>query len=142
MYDKAKTLEYSIDEIITIASVIQKEAGLKAEMNKVSSVIHNRLNDSYNKLECDVTINYLTKYVIPYLESDTDRYNEYYNTYKCNGLPAGAICNPGIEAINAALEPAETKYMFFVTDKTDPSIYYYAETYKEHLQNCKTAGWN
>ncbi len=142
MYEKAEKLGYSMDEIIIIASVIQKEAGLKSEMNKVSSVIHNRLNDSYNKLECDVTINYLTKYVIPYLDGDTDRYNEYYNTYKCKGLPAGAICNPGIEAINAALEPADTKYMFFVTDKTDPSKYYYAETYKEHLQNCKTAGWN
>lgn len=142
MYDKAEKLGYSMDEILIIASVIQKEAGIKSEMNKVSSVIHNRLNDSYNKLECDVTINYLTKYVIPYLDGDTDRYNEYYNTYKCKGLPAGAICNPGIDAINAALEPAETKYMFFVTDKTDTSKYYYAETYKEHLENCKTAGWN
>lgn len=143
MYQKAKDLGYSMDEIITIASIIQKEAGIKKEMPKVSSVLHNRLNDSYNKLECDVTINYLTKYVIPYLEGDnTDRYNEYYNTYKCKGLPAGAICNPGIEAINAALEPADTKYMFFVTDKTDTSKYYYAETYKEHLKNCKKAGWN
>ena len=143
MYQKAEKLGYSMDEIITIASIIQKEAGIKKEMPKVSSVLHNRLNDSYNKLECDVTINYLNKYVIPYLEGDdTDRYNEYYNTYKCKGLPAGAICNPGIEAINAALEPADTKYMFFVTDKTDTSKYYYAETYKEHLQNCKKAGWN
>ena len=143
MYQKAKDLGYSMDEIITIASIIQKEAGIKKEMPKVSSVLHNRLNDSYNKLECDVTINYLTKYVIPYLEGDnTDRYNEYYNTYKSKGLPAGAICNPRIEAINAALEPADTKYMFFVTDKTDTSKYYYAETYKEHLKNCKKAGWN
>lgn len=143
MYQKAETLGYTMDEIITIASVIQKEAGLKAEMNKVSSVLHNRLNDSYNKLECDVTINYLNKYVIPYIaEEDSEKYNEYYNTYKCKGLPAGAICNPGIEAINAALEPADTKYMFFVTDKTDTEKYYYAETYEEHLDNCKKAGWN
>ncbi|MGN0463640.1 MAG: endolytic transglycosylase MltG [Acutalibacteraceae bacterium] len=143
MYRKAEKLGYSMDEIITIASIIQKEAGIKKEMPKVSSVLHNRLNDSYNKLECDVTINYLKKYVIPFISGDdTDRYNEYYNTYKCQGLPAGAICNPGIDAINAALEPADTKYMFFVTDKTDTSKYYYAETYKEHLQNCKKAGWN
>lgn len=143
MYLKAEKLGYSIDEIVTIASIIQKEAGIKKEMNKVSSVLHNRLNDSYNKLECDVTINYLNKYVIPYLEAeDTEKYNEYYNTYKCKGLPAGAICNPGIEAITAALEPADTKYMFFVTDKTDTDKYYYAETYDEHLKNCKKAGWN
>lgn len=143
IYQRADKLGYSIDEIITIASVIQKEAGIKKEMNKVSSVLHNRLNDSYNKLECDVTINYLKKYVAPYLgEENTDKYDEYYNTYKRKGLPVGAICNPGVEAINAALEPADTKYMFFVTDKTDTEKYYYAETYQEHLDNCKKAGWN
>lgn len=140
---KAESLGFTVDEVLTIASIIQKEAGLKEQMTKVSSVIHNRLSASYNKLECDVTINYLEKYVIPYLdpESDTSRYNEYYNTYKCKGLPAGPICNPGIEAIEAAVNPEDTDYLFFVTDKEDPSIYYYAVTYEEHKANCKKAGW-
>ena len=139
-YQKAEQLGLSLDEVITLASIIQKEADVNSEMNKVSSVLHNRLKASYNRLECDVTINYLNKYVIPNLETDSDRYNEFYNTYKCYGLPAGAICNPGIAAINAALEPADTNYMFFVTDQN--GNYLYAKTYEEHLENCKKAGLN
>lgn len=139
MYTQADTLGYTMDEIIAIASIIQKEADIVGEMNTVSSVIHNRLNASYNRLECDVTIHYLEKYVKPYLTEDKDKYNELYNTYKCYGLPAGPICNPGIAAIKAALYPEDTDYMFFVTDSD--MNYYYAETYEEHLANCKKCGY-
>lgn len=137
---RAQELGYTIDEILTIASIIQKEAGILDEMGKVSSVIYNRLNDSYNRLGCDVTIHYLNKYVIPYIDGDTERYNEYYNTYKCYGLPKGPICNPGLDAINAALYPEDTPYFFFVTDKD--MNFYYSKTYEEHLENCKKAGIN
>lgn len=138
MKARAAELGYTMDEILTIASIIQKEAGIKTEMGKVSSVIYNRLNDSYNRLGCDVTIHYLNKYVIPYIDGDTERYNEYYNTYKCYGLPKGPICNPGLDAINAALYPEDTPYFFFVTDKDNN--YYYSKTYEEHLENCTKAG--
>ena len=140
MKKRAEELGYTVDEILTIASIIQKEAGILSEMGKVSSVIYNRLGGSYNRLGCDVTIHYLNKYVIPYIDGDTDRYNEYYNTYKCYGLPKGPICNPGLDAINAALYPEDTPYKFFVTDKE--LNFYYAETYEEHLDNCKKAGLN
>ncbi|MGN1117495.1 MAG: endolytic transglycosylase MltG [Acutalibacteraceae bacterium] len=140
MKKRAEELGYTIDEILTIASIIQKEAGILSEMGKVSSVIYNRLGDSYNRLGCDATIHYLNNYVIPYIDGDTDRYNEYYNTYKCYGLPKGPICNPGLDAINAALYPEDTPYKFFVTDKK--LNFYYAETYEEHLDNCKKAGLN
>lgn len=140
MISRADELGYTIDEILTIASIIQKEAGIPDEMGKVSSVLHNRLNDTYNFLSCDVTIHYLNKYVIPYIDGDTQRYNEFYNTYKCRGLPKGPICNPGIDAINAALYPEDTPYFFFVTD--EDMNYYYAKTYDEHLENCKKAGLN
>lgn len=140
MKKRAGELGYTVDEILTIASIIQKEAGILSEMGKVSSVIYNRLGDSYNRLGCDATIHYLNKYVIPYIDGDTDRYNEYYNTYKCYGLPKGPICNPGLDAINAALYPEDTPYKFFVTDKE--LNFYYAETYEEHLDNCKKAGLN
>jgi len=142
MIEKANESGYSVDEILTIASIIQKESGYEKEMGKVSSVLHNRLSASYNRLECDVTIDYLNEYVISYLDGDKERYNEYYNTYKCYGLPSGAICNPGLSAIEASLSPEKTDYMFFVTDKTQKDIYYYAVTYEEHLANCKKAGWN
>lgn len=140
MKARAQELGYTVDEILTVASIIQKEAGIQKEMATVSSVIYNRLNDSYNRLGCDVTIHYLNKYVIPYIDGDTERYNEYYNTYKCYGLPKGPICNPGLDAIHAALYPEDTPYYFFVTDKDNN--FYYSKTYEEHLDNCKKVGIN
>lgn len=141
MKKKAEKLGYSMDEIITLASVIQAEAGIQKEMSKVSSVLHNRLESAdYGLLQCDVTIHYVNENILtsPYLEGEKSRFAEYYNTYKRKGLPVGAICNPGLEAINAALEPEKTDYFYFVTDKD--WNYYYASTYEEHLKNCKKCG--
>ena len=66
----------------------------------------------------------------PYLTEDKDRFNSFYNTYKCTGLPEGPICNPGMDAINAALNPEQTDYFYFATDKAGK--YYYAKTLAEH----------
>ena len=141
MKEKAKKLGYSMDEIITLASIIQSEAGDVKEMGKVSSVLHNRIESpDYGKLQCDVTINYVNENILvsPYVEGYKARFSEYYNTYKVSGLPVGAICNPGADAINAALNPEKTDYFYFVTDKD--WNYYYASTYEEHLKNCKKCG--
>ena len=130
-----------MDEIITLASIIQSEAGDVKEMGKVSSVLHNRIESpDYGKLQCDVTINYVNENILdsPYIDGDKTRFSEYYNTYKVSGLPVGAICNPGADAINAALNPEKTDYFYFVTDKD--WNYYYASTYEEHLKNCKKCG--
>lgn len=138
---RAAELGYTMDEIITLASIIQEEAGNPEEMPLVSSVLHNRIESpDYGKLQCDVTINYVNDCIkdSPYLTGDTEKYSELYNTYKCDGLPVGAICNPGIDAIEAALYPADTNYYFFVTDSD--WNYYYAETYAEHQQNCRNVG--
>lgn len=133
-------LGYSVDEILTIASIIQEEAGNPAEMGKVSSVIHNRLDSSrFPKLQCDVATFYLRDYVKPYV--DEARYEELtdlYNTYNCEGLPAGPITNVGMDAINAALYPEDTDYYYFVTDSD--GNYLYAETWSGHLENCDIAG--
>ncbi|MCQ2461908.1 MAG: endolytic transglycosylase MltG [Clostridia bacterium] len=134
---KAQSAGYTLDEIITVASIMQEEA-IPAEMKKVSSVLFNRL-DSGMQLQCDVTIDYIENSVKPY--KDSEAYAEYYNTYKCAALPEGPICSPGMEAIDAALEPEQTDYLFFVTDRADPDIYYYAADYSAHLDNCDTAGW-
>lgn len=139
MYARADELEMTMDEVITLASIIQKEASPEV-MAKVSSVIHNRLESpSYPRLQCDATYLYLKSSVKPYLDTENaDKYDEFYNTYDCVGLPSGAITNPGTAAINAALYPEDTEYFFFVTDKD--GNYYFAKTYAEHLNNCKTAG--
>lgn len=128
---------FTVDEILTLASIIEKEAFGHEQMPKISSVLHNRL-DAGMQLQCDVTINYVEGAIKPFIDGDVDRYNEYYNTYKCGGLPAGAICNPSIDAIHAALNPAETDFYYFVTDQD--SNYYYASTLAEHEENCRTAG--
>lgn len=133
-------LGYTVDEILTIASIIQEEAGYPEHMGKVSSVIHNRLNSTgYPRLQCDVATFYLRDYVKPYVdEAEYEGYVDLYNTYNCEGLPAGPISNIGMAAINAALYPEETDYYYFVTDSD--GNYYYAETWQGHLENCDIAG--
>lgn len=138
---KAELMGYTIDEILALASIIQEEASEQEHMPGVSSVLHNRLEKhDYDRLECDVTVNYIKNNVkdSPYIRVDIDEVYGNYDTYECYGLPLGPICNPGVNAIEAALYPPETNYFFFVTDAD--WNYYYAETYEEHQINCKKAG--
>lgn len=130
---------FTPDQILTLASVIQKEAGSEKEMKNISAVLHNRLRIDM-KLQCDPTINYVERYLKPYLDGDVNRYNAYYNTYKCRGLPAGPICNPGLAAIRAAMRPSDIDAIYFITD--DAGIYHYASDYEEHLANCRAAGYD
>lgn len=153
MKQRAKTLGYTMDQMMTLASVIQKECDADIdECANVSSVFHNRLKDpvSFPKLESDVTTFYVSqnlKDVIGYqdgvaLENQNDevkKYMELYSTYYREGLPVGPICNPGIKAINAALHPADTNYVFFLTDKSGEH-FYYASTIAEHNANGVKAG--
>ncbi|BCK00380.1 endolytic transglycosylase MltG [Anaerocolumna chitinilytica] len=121
---KAAALGYSIDQILTIASIIEKEGNKQDIMNNISSVIYNRLNKNM-KLQMDSTINYVEWYVKPFIDGDINRYNSYYNTYKCAALPAGPICNPGRKAIDAALNPPQTEYLYFHSDKGN---YFFSST--------------
>ena len=131
MYKKAEELGMSMDEVITLASIIQQEASVPSVMANVSSVLHNRLNSpSYPRLQCDATIFYLKRSVKPYISGDVNRYNSLYNMYKCKGLPAGPIANPGMNSIRAALYPAETDYYFYALDTT--GVHHFSETYYEH----------
>ncbi len=139
--ERADELGLTMDEVIIIASIIQEEAGNPANMKGVSSVIHNRLNSrDFPRLQCDVAVAYLQKYVKPYYDRETySVYCDYYNIVTDRkGLPAGAISNPGTDAIEAALYPDDTDYYYFVTDEDEN--YYYAETWSEHKANCRKAG--
>ncbi len=136
--DAIKESEYSFDEIITIASLIQAEAGDVYEMGKVSSVFHNRLKSSmFPSLQSDVTINYVENVIKPTIAYPDQNLYDAYNTYKCKGLMPGPICTPTKEAIRAALYPNNTNYYYFVTDHTGK--YYYATSYAQHQRNCQTA---
>lgn len=138
---RAQGLDLTLDEIITLASIIQKESFTHDSMKNVSSVLHNRLKSpSFRRLQCDVTIHYINDYVTnsPHISENTDVFAEKYNTYKCDGLPAGPITNPGLAAIEAALYPAETNYYYFVTDSQ--WNYYYSSTYAQHKAKCRELG--
>ncbi len=137
MMSQASALGYSMDEVLTVASIIEKEGANSKEVAKIAAVIYNRL-EAGMKLQMDSTIYYIERNVKPYLTGDINRYNSYYNTYKCSALPAGPISNPGMTTIKAALNPADSDYLYFCHDGN--ANYYYAETYEEHQENLKLAG--
>ena len=106
----------SIHQIITIASIIEKETGASFERPVISSVFHNRLKKKM-RLESDPTVIYgIKKFNGNITRKDLKTFTPY-NTYVIKGLPPGPIANPGIKAINAALFPADTDFLFFVSKK-------------------------
>lgn len=145
--ERADELGMTMDEVITLASIIQVEAANSEQMPGVSSVLHNRLDNTYTfpKLECDSTTAYYTKYIAPYftnssadmnsMETFRNRYDTYDND--CIGLPVGPVSNPGNAAISAALYPSDTGYYFFNHD-VNGGIYY-AVTAAEHDRNVAIA---
>lgn len=134
---KARAMGYSMDQILTVASIIEKEGANPNEVRKIAAVIYNRL-EAGMQLQMDSGIYYIERSVKPYISGDVNRYNSLYDMYKCKGLPAGPICNPGARTINAALDPADVNYLYFCHDSS--AKYYYADTYEEHLENLKKAG--
>lgn len=132
-----KKLGMSMDEIITIASIIQREAKDSTQMKDISSVIHNRLEDSatYPLIEMNSTKDYIASLKEFNLFNDFyyELYLDSYNTYSNQGLPPGPICSPGKSAIEAALFPSDTNYNFFCHSETGEV--YYAVTAAEHQAN-------
>ncbi len=134
--EQCQALGMTRDEIMIIASIIQREAANKSQMGLVSSVLHNRLKHSVSwpLLGCDSTKNYITNYVRPNVTPDKAAiFTNYYDTYISQGLPPGPICNPGDDAINAALFPEDTNYYYFRHDKYGKI--YMAKTQTEHDRN-------
>lgn len=135
--EKASSLGMSVDDIIRLASIIEKEAANADQAPLVSSVLHNRLSNSgiYPTLQCDSTKEYIDEYISKRVEDKNkiDAYTARYNTYNCEGLPVGAICNPGKVSIEAALNPKKTNYFFFAHD-VNKKIYL-AKTDSEHRAN-------
>lgn len=132
-YARMEELGISLDETLTLASIIQMEAGSLDQMSRISSVFWNRLNnvETFPKLQSDPTINYVEDVIKPHISSYDEVIFEGYNTYECNGLPAGAICNPGYDAIQAALYPASTDYYYFYANLNTGETYF-SRTLSEH----------
>lgn len=153
MYAELKKQEMTLPELITLASFVQEEAGNSQDSN-VAQVFRNRLaegspyprlqSNTSSHIQSDADNNYLWNWVAPYYggwDNIPENIVAAYDTYSCKGLPAGPISNPGLAAIQAALDPqpdedAKDAY-FFVTDLK--GNYYYARTLSEHNANCQTA---
>ena len=135
--ERAKELGLTVDEVMNIAAIIQREAKGKSQMYIISSVIHNRLNASstYPTLDMNSTKDYISSLESYKLFSDFyyELYLNTYNTYSSQGLPPGPICNPGDSAIKAALYPDNTDYYFFMHSPSGQM--YVARTASEHHKN-------
>ncbi len=145
-YKRAKELGMSMDQIITLASVIEKEANTSKDRRLVSAVFHKRLksnNLNIRKLESCATLQYIflnqegkVHDLITLADTTVDNA---YNTYKNTGLPPGPICSPGMDSINAALYPdEETDYMFFIATADGKTKF--SKTFEEHLKAMKEYG--
>jgi len=129
MKGRVKELGFTLHEIITLASIIEKEGGGKDEKPTVAAVFHNRLKRGM-RLQSDPTVIYdiddfdgnLKK---SHLENKTP-----YNTYQIGGLPPGPICNPGMDSILAALYPAPVDYLYFVSKRD--GTHHFSSNLKSH----------
>ncbi len=134
--DYAAGLGYTMDEMLTLASMIEKEAK-SSDFAKVSAVFHNRLKQGM-KLQSDVTIHYVTGVRKMSLDNSDLGTHSLYNTYENAGLPLGPICAPSVDAINAALYPDETyvaeNYLYFCAKDPESGELYFSKTLQEHEQ--------
>ena len=136
MQERAEGMGMTMDQALTLASMIEKEAGA-GDFTKVSAVFHNRLKAGM-KLESDVTIHYVSGVRKMALEGSDLTVSSPYNTYVNTGLPLGPICNPSPAAIRAALYPDETytaeNYLYFCAKNPESGELYFSRTLAEHEQ--------
>ena len=115
MYAQAESLNITLHQAVIIASMIESEAANDAERAKIASVIYNRLAANM-PLQIDATVMYALGEHKDYLTEEDLQVESPYNTYLHTGLPAGPICNPGLPSLNAALQPADTDYLYYALD--------------------------
>ncbi len=135
-YKQMKKKGMSLDEVITLASIVQAEAPDIKSMKMVASVFENRLADpdEFPMLQSDPTTYYVEEIIKPNIQVPSTEMFDAYDTYKAHGLPQGAIGNPGADAIEAVLFPEDTDYLYFAAD-IDTKEIFYAKTLEEHEEN-------
>lgn len=131
--EKAKALNLTTDEVVTIASIIEKEVKLPEEKPIVASVVYNRLKQGM-KLQMDATVLYAKKqHTDRVLISDTE-IESAYNTYFIDGLPVGPISNPSIDTIKAVVNPAKTDFIYYVVKDLSSGEHFFTGNYDEFLR--------
>ncbi|OLT33050.1 hypothetical protein BJF79_35310 [Actinomadura sp. CNU-125] len=131
---KAEEADLEPAKVITLASLVQAEGGKPSDLPKISRVIYNRINIGM-KLQFDTTLLYaLGERRLAVTVADT-KIDHPYNTYQHAGLTPGPISNPGEDAIEAALDPEDGKWLYFVATDPTNKVTKFAETYEEHAKN-------
>ena len=130
--------EEEVEKVVNVASIIEKEARVDEDRPLIASVIYNRLKQNM-PLQIDATVIYAHGY---YIESVRNRHlaiESKYNTYLYKGLPVGPICNPGVESLKAALNPASTDYLFYLLASDDE--HYFTNNYDDFLKKKEELGY-
>lgn len=131
-YQRAKELGMTVDEVVTLASIVEREAMKDDERDMVAAVFHNRLKSKqYPLLQSCATVQYVLGERKPILTEEDTRIESPYNTYIHAGLPVGPIASPGEKSIIATLYPADVDYLFFVA-RSDGS-HVFSKTLQEHI---------
>lgn len=141
MKKRAEEINMSVDEIITLASIVEREAASKDELDLVAGVFYNRINkkgESVGLLESCATVQYILEERKEVLSVADTNIKSAYNTYVVKGLPIGPIASPGLNAINAALYPKKSDYLYFVADGSGKHLF--SETFSEHQSNMRKVG--
>lgn len=135
---KVDIKDEDVEKIITIASMIEKEAKVQKDRPLISSVIYNRLEKNM-KLQLDAAVIYALGYHVNVVLNKHLEINSPYNVYKYEGLPVGPIANPGIDSIKAALLPEKTDYLYYILQKD--SSHYFTNNYDDFLKKKKELGY-
>jgi len=130
--DRAQELGFTIDEVVIMASIIEKEINRADERALCSSIIHNRLKKNMPLQMCS-TVLFVLDVPISRLSLSDLEVESPYNTYRNAGLPIGPICSPGKAAIMAALNPADTNYLYMVVKDEDTGVHEFNSDYNNHL---------
>lgn len=131
--DEIKKQGKSIHDIVTMASIIEKEVSQEKDRALVSGILYKRINIGM-RLEVDSSINYITGKNDPAAASADLEVESPYNTYRNYGLPPGPICNPSLSAIKAAIYPEASNYLFYL-NRQDTKETIFSKDYNEHLRN-------
>lgn len=132
--ERAKKNGLNLKQLITLASLIEKEAKKENERKRIAGVLLNKLRKG-QRLQCDATVQYAQGFHKNRLFYSDLKIDSPYNTYLHSGLPPHPICNPGLSSILAALSPEKHDYFFYVAKKDGGHIF--TKTYQEHLQAIK-----
>lgn len=127
---RAKELNMTMDQVITLASIIEREAKLDSERSIISAVFQNRIK-KHMLLQSCATVQYILKERKEVLSYKDVQIDSPYNTYKNPGLPPGPIASPGVKSIEAALYPADVDYLYFVANGDGSHVF--SRTYEEHI---------